>query len=232
MKGCVPRGLVGVALVAIVACHARATPPGTPPSPPTSEPTVPVLQLPANLVQNGGFETGMFSPEWTLTPGGPFDQVCMAGNPIGATTCIVHSGQFAMSFGLNGGADSLTQNIPTVPGRTYTLSFFLANNNPLDQSTTTFAVLWNGNSVYSLPSPQPTFPFRQVFITVTATTTSTPLTFAAQQDPSQWFLDDVSLQQNPPAAVPTLMQWAIVLLTLLLAGVAAWQIRRRRGLTH
>jgi uncharacterized repeat protein (TIGR01451 family) len=155
-----------------------------------------LVALPAraqNLVLNGGFETGAYSPQWTLAPGGPFDNVCLAGSTIGAATCIVHSGQYAMSFGLNGGQDSLSQTIPTVAGTTYTLSFWLANDNPLDQNTTTFAVFWDGNSVYSLPSPQPSFPYTQVVLNLTASTNSTPLTFVARQDPSQWFLDDVVL---------------------------------------
>ena len=100
----------------------------------------------------------MFSSQWTLTPGGPFDQVCKVGNPIGAATCIVHSGLYAMSFGLNGAQDSLSQTIPTVAGNTYVLSFWLANDNPLDQKTTTFAVFSDGTTVYSLPSPQPSSP--------------------------------------------------------------------------
>jgi uncharacterized repeat protein (TIGR01451 family) len=154
----------------------------------------------AQLVLNGGFETGMYSPQWTLTPGGPFDYVCQAGATIGATICIVHSGQYAMSFGLNGAQDSLSQTIPTVAGSTYTLSFWLANDNPLDQNTTTFAVFWDGNSVYSLPSPQPSFPYTEVVLNLTASTNSTPLTFVAQQDPSQWFLDDVSVVLLAPQA--------------------------------
>src|ERR1022692_1113675 len=154
----------------------------------------------AQLVLNGGFETGMYSPQWTLTPGGPFDYVCQAGATIGATICIVHSGQYAMSFGLNGAQDSLSQTIPTVAGSTYTLSFWLANDNPLDQNTTTFAVFCDGNSVYSLPSPQPSFPYTEVVLNLTASTNSTPLTFVAQQDPSQWFLDDVSVVLLAPQA--------------------------------
>ena len=164
-----------------------------------------LVALPAraqvNLVLNGDFETGLYSPEWTLAPGGPFDNVCLAGTTIGAATCIVHGGQYAMSFGLNGAQDSLSQTIPTVAGNTYVLSFWLANDNPLDQNTTTFAVFWDGNNVYSLASPQPTFPYTQVVLNVTASTNSTPLTFVARHDPSQWFLDDVSLVAQADLAI-------------------------------
>ncbi len=175
-----PRYLVCGALLMLVALAARAQ---------------------VNLVLNGGFETGVYSPQWTLAPGGPFDSVCAAGAPIGAAICTVHSGLYAMSFGLSGAQDSLSQTIPTVAGSTYTLSFWLANDNPLDQNTTTFAVFWDGNNVYSLPSPQPSFPYTQVVLNVTASTNSTPLTFVAQQDPSQWFLDDVSVVAQADLAI-------------------------------
>jgi hypothetical protein len=222
--------LLAAMLVLLGALPAQATP-GAGPAPPSPPPIAVPFANPGNLVLNGGFETGTYTPQWTLAPGGPFDNVCLAGATIGAATCVVHSGQYAMSFGLNGGTDSLSQNIPTVPGKSYVLSFFLANVNPLDQNITTFQVFWDGASVYSLPSPQPTFPYRQVILNVTATTASTPLTFVAQQDPSQWFLDDVSvtLPPRPPATVPTLTEWSVVLMALLVAGVAAWQIRRRLG---
>ncbi|MEO8740345.1 MAG: hypothetical protein ABI537_11680 [Casimicrobiaceae bacterium] len=151
----------------------------------------------ANLVANGDFETGTYTPEWTLTPGGPFDLVCQAGVPIGAATCIVNSGQYAMTFGLFGAQDSLSQTLATVPGQTYRLSFFLANDNPPNQNTTTFAVVWDGSTVFSLPSPQPTFAYGQQIFDVVATTSSTQLTFVAQHDPSQWFLDDVSVVPAP-----------------------------------
>jgi hypothetical protein len=222
------RTLLAAMLLGTLPAHAT---PGAGPAPPSPPPITVPFANPGNLVLNGGFETGNYAPQWTLAPGGPFDSVCQAGATIGAATCVVHSGQYAMSFGLNGGTDSLSQNIPTVAGKSYVLSFFLANANPLDQNVTTFQVFWDGVSVYSLPSPQPTFPYRQVILNVTATTASTPLVFVAQQDPSQWFLDDVSLTRPPPppALVPTLTEWSVVLMALLVAGVAVWQIRRRFG---
>ena len=185
----------------------------------------------ANLVANGDFETGTYGPQWTLAPGGPFDYVCKAGDPIGATTCITHGGQYAMSFGLAGGQDTLTQNIATVAGGQYTVSFFVANNNPLDQNTVTFDVYWDGRKIYSLSSPQPSFPYQPVVLVVTTTSNSTPLAFVAQNDPSQWFLDDVSVVQNvvPTAPIPTLPGWGKLLMVVLLAGVAIQQIGRKPG---
>src|SRR5271165_3583078 len=68
-----------------------------------------------NLVSNPGFENTTLPP-WTLAPGGPYDKVCKVGTVIGAATCIVHSGSYALSFGLNGKTDTLSQTITTVSG--------------------------------------------------------------------------------------------------------------------
>jgi hypothetical protein len=164
----------------------------------------------ANLVFNGGFETGDLTG-WTLTNASVYDAVCEAGNPIGAATCIVNSGDYAMSFGQAGGVTTLSQSLATTPGTEYALDFYLANDNPTDAGVTTFDVMWNGSSVYSLPSPQPSFPYTPVSLEVTAATASTTLSFLAQQDPSQWFLDDVSVQAipEPPAMLMIAVSLAI-----------------------
>src|SRR5580658_3028122 len=94
----------------------------------------------ANLIQNGGFETGDTSG-WTLSNASAYDVVCEQGNPVGAATCIVNSGNYAMSFGNAYAVTSLSQTIPTIAGDAYVLDFFLANDNPLDQGPTTFAAV-------------------------------------------------------------------------------------------
>lgn len=223
---CVLAAMASLAL----AFPAHATPGNVAPPPAQGAVSPVVLAVPGNLVANGDFETGVFAPQWTTVPGGGFDQVCKAGDPIGAATCIVHGGLYAMSFGLGGATDTMSQSIPTVPGTKYVVSFWVANDNPTGAGVTTFVASWNGSPIYSLPSPQPSFGYRQVNVTVTATASSTPLAFTAQHDPSQWFLDDVTVTAFVPSpAVPTLSQWSLLMLLLLLAGATVWQVRRRRG---
>lgn len=170
--------------------------------------------LGATITSNGDFETGD-TTGWTLTNGGPFDAVCASGASIGASTCITQSGNFAMSFGLFGGVSSLSQTLNTQAGHTYSLSFWLANDNPANTNTETFAVSWNGTPVFSLPSPQPTFGYtQQVIVNLTATSSTTVLKFSAQHDPAQWFLDNVSVSETPEPATGAVMGLALVALGL------------------
>ena len=73
-----------------------------------------------NLVANGGFETGDFSG-WTHSgDANGFDTV-------GDVSTFAHSGTHYAALGSFPDSGSLEQNLSTVPGRLYTLQFYLAN---------------------------------------------------------------------------------------------------------
>ena len=72
----------------------------------------------ADLVTNGGFETGSFSG-WTGTGNTVFNGVTCPGP--GAT---VHGGNCAAFFGPVGSTGGISQNLATTPGTTYRIDFF------------------------------------------------------------------------------------------------------------
>jgi hypothetical protein len=146
-----------------------------------------------SLVQNGGFETGNFN-SWTLSGNS-------SSFAVSATSTYVHSG----SYGLNATANSLgyiTQNLPTVPGQTYQLSFwFLVTGTRPNQA---FQANWNGATAYSTASP-PTSWTNQKLI-VTATSTNTALQFglnSASTSTRSFALDEISVT---PVNLPTITQ--------------------------
>ncbi len=146
----------------------------------------------ANLIVNGGFETGNFSG-WT-----------QGGNPgfTNVITGIAHSGTYAADLGPVGSDGFLSQTLTTTPGKSYRVSFWLANtafNTPTGPVTTPndFGVLWNGHSSFGLVNFPVAFPYGEFFFTDSATSSHTVLTFSFRQDPAFWHLDDVSAVAVP-----------------------------------
>ena len=89
-----------------------------------------------NLVVNGGFETLPPLNDWAVIYG------LTTGLGLDA---FPHSGLYSAEFyATRGTRDSLEQVLPTNPGVTYEVSFWLANfyNNP--QQDNDFTVLWDG----------------------------------------------------------------------------------------
>ena len=157
----------------------------------------------ANLVANPGFETGTFS-------GWMFDPTFMA-----IDMSIPHSGTFDALLA-SGGADlQLQQTITTVPGQLYNVSFWLDNagGTPND-----FSASFAGVTFFSTTNAS-AFPYTLETGTVTATGTSSLLSFSMRQDPAFWNLDDVSV-----IAVPEPSTWAI-----LATGSIALLLFRRRN---
>ena len=163
----------------------------------------------ANLVVNGGFETGDFTG-WTANP---------VSYPMYLVTSPVNSGQYAAQIaGYAYGPDTLEQDFTDVAGQSYVLSFSrwqdVATPNGL-------AVTWNGATVFS-ETDVLVSGYQQFSLRVTGTG-SDALVFGAYNDPAFTYLDDVSL-----TAVPEPATWALMIGGLGLAGLA---LRRRRATT-
>jgi hypothetical protein len=165
----------------------------------------------AELVVNGGFETGDFTG-WTAyyTPSGS-DMYVGSNYP--------HSGLHQALFAASGQYDdSIMQSLTTVPGQSYKIDFWLAH--PFTDSSNEFVAIWNAFPLLSL-TPASYFGYTEYTFTKVATDTTTILQFAGRDAPAYFYLDDVSVQPVPEPST----------LVLLSAGVfsfLAYVCRKRK----
>jgi subtilase family serine protease len=162
-----------------------------------AQPRIFTMQVGQSIVQNGGFETGDFAG-WTLygntTVGGNiYNAVESASSSYG----VVHSGSYGAFLGDTQVA-ILSQTVPTYPGQSYLLSFWL--NNPTNGSGQVFKVNWNTNAatnlIFQISSP-PAFSWTNYTFILTATGTNTVLQFGAENVPYCFGLDDISVTPIP-----------------------------------
>jgi PEP-CTERM motif len=138
-------------------------------------------------VVNGGFETGDFSG-WTQFGDTSFNGVCSSGNC--PDNYPPYAGNYAAYFGPVGDTGGIYQDIDTVPGQLYTISFYLAL--PIGGTPNFFSVQF-GNGSISFNDFPGTFGWGLFQFTDIATSTTTRLTFTFREDPDYWFLDNVNV---------------------------------------
>jgi hypothetical protein len=174
----------------------------------------------ANLIVNGGFETGSFS-SWINFGNTNFTSV---------TNAAPHSGTYAANLGPVGSDGVLEQFVGTTPGQGYTLTYWLRNDSDSSKTSNSndFAAQFNGvDIVGSVLSNVASFPYTEYSFNVVATGTNSAVGFRFRQDPSYFRLDDVSLE---PSRVPE--PASLVLLgTCGVFGVGFNVFRRRKSVT-
>ncbi len=156
----------------------------------------------ANLITNGGFETGDFTG-WTAAP-----TTLVTTAPFGNFS--PHSGtHFAALGSLSLG--TLSQTINDVAGQSYTLAMYLGSDGGLPNQ---FIVQWNGATLSDQSSLLDTrgnsSQYNLLTFTVTGTGTDT-LTLFEQNGPGFLALDDVSLNATSTPEPSTLVLSSIVL---------------------
>jgi hypothetical protein len=163
----------------------------------------------AELVTNGGFETGNFSG-WTQFGNTGFTNVADCPGPCYAF------------FGPVGSTGGIQQMLATVAGSTYAVSFDLESDGEQPSSVDVFL---GGVDLFSLTDPPASSGFVNHIINVTASQTNAVLSFAFRDDPGREFLDNVSVTQVA-GGVPEPATWALMIGGFGIAGAA---LRRRRA---
>jgi hypothetical protein len=172
----------------------------------------------SNLVTNGGFETNDFLG-WTTVAasyGSAFGVYPSAG------LIAPHSGDHYAGFGSWGGIDdTILQSLATIPGESYTFTFWLAQDST--GNVNDFTASWNGTPILALQNAD-VFGWTEYTFTETATSSSTTIQFSGGDSggPGYYDLDDVSVT----AAVPEPSTIAILLASA--AGLLGYVWRPRR----
>jgi len=201
-----------------------------------------------NLVGNPGFETGTFPPWVANNYGGNGGGGWVVSSGAGA-----HSGSHYASTGCNGSEGGtciapdpgngswLYQDLATVPGTQYMLTFYYAPGSATGGGSAELQVLWGpsatplttggngtctGSCVFDNTSIGSSA-YTQYTVSLTATSTSMRLEFLGRQDPATDFLDDISVTGPAAVSAPTLLPSSLL---ATMAGLACvgWYMGRRR----
>jgi hypothetical protein len=150
----------------------------------------------AGIVVNGDFEKGTFA-DWTQSGDPKFTGVGNAATLAGLGGSV-HSGDFAAFFGPPT-LGFITQSLPTTPGTTYVLDFWLAHPFTDPGQGVEWLVRVGGDTLLD-SHDTPNFDYREFTFTFTATSASTDLQFGFAEPAASFFLDDVSANVPEPGS--------------------------------
>jgi hypothetical protein len=192
-----------------------------------------------NLVANPGFESDLTS--WVIGAAS-FDWVSAgighSGSKSAAQGCI---GVACMTTDPSAYGGWMYQDIPTVPGVTYTVSFWyripLVPPGPKElqvffgsvPSSSSQPGTCTGSCIFDTQAHTNDL-WVQVVKTVVATTNTSRFEFVGRDDPSFIFVDDVAVVPTPQTnPVPALSEWGVLGLALILVISTGLVLRRKRG---
>ena len=170
---------------------------------------------PADLIQNGSFETGSFSG-WARS-GNTADTSVISQAYDGFSA---KDGTAYAILGPVGSDGALSQSFATSPGSILTIDFWLANDGDL---TNDFSARFDGDILVSINNGA-AFGWTEFTATATSTGRDT-LQFAFRNDPGYYALDHVSVTQTSPIPEPA----GLLILPLGMLAIARVRRVRRHG---
>ncbi len=172
----------------------------------------------ADFVVNGGFEIppqgNGFVTDWTVS-GNTSDPTS-----FGVDSSDPHTGQFAAFFGPQANPAFLMQTLATVPGITYTLDFWLQNEDA--NSPNEFSVAF-GSQVLLDQVGVPANGYQEYTFNVTVTEASTVLSFGFRNDFAFFDIDDISVVRAVPEPA------SLICMAIGAALVGGYGQRKRPG---
>ena len=149
----------------------------------------------ANLIVNGGFETGDFTG-WTVNAD-PNPEFSLIG--VYSSSFYAYAGIDEAYFGDTGAYDeTISQSFATTPGQNYVVSYELAGDEVGGGDY--FSAVWNGATVASTVisnTPFDSFPYTLVSFIETATGPTSTLTLGGYAYDGVFDLDNVSVVASP-----------------------------------
>jgi hypothetical protein len=153
---------------------------------------------------NGGFENGDFT-NWTVTGNSAVNYVISIDNSSFTGTSpitgvddpeFIHTGLYGAFLGQAATLGSLAQTLPTTPGRSYQVSFWVQN--PANGTPNEFRAAWDSTTLFDQVNMGP-FAWTNLQFTVTAERTNSVLKFFSRNDREAFALDDVTVVLLPSA---------------------------------
>ena len=175
----------------------------------------------ANLVSNGGFETGDFT-DWTVQGN--------VSSLFNVSSFLPHTGTYSMFYAeLESDDDRISQVLSTTIGQQYSLAFWTYNLGSPDDNDG-LRVFWEGSLALELvPLGEPIGQWVEYTLLLTASSNGSELSLRGFDAPLAFYMDDVSVTVVPETNTLLLAGAGLIILVLLRGKVVRRVMQAQRA---